>query len=43
MYRPNEYVTVISGGYLIQCGGANGLMERLTLGASGTPSIAGNA
>ena len=28
MYRPNEYVTVISGGYLIQCGRPNGLTER---------------
>src|SRR5439155_7981783 len=40
---PNEYVTAISGGHLIQCGGPNGLRERLTLGASGTPSVAGNA
>src|SRR5437870_13803897 len=40
---PNEYVTAISGGHLIQCGGPNGLMERLTQGAAGTPSIGGNA
>src|SRR6266566_3655650 len=33
----------ISGGHLIQCGGPNGLTERLTQGASGTPSIGRNA
>src|SRR5437588_12977352 len=38
---PNEYVTAISGGYLIQCGGPNGLTGRLTQGASGTPSMEG--
>ena len=27
----------------MQCGGPNGLTGRLTQGASGTPSIAGNA